>query len=139
RLGLLGSDIGLIIAHSVLCLPLTFIVLASALASSDRAIEEAAWTMGAGPFRTFWSAVLPGIVPALVGAMSISFVMSWDEAVIALFQNFLDKTLPVTIYSFLRSGITPAVSAAAAIVTVPVLVVVFGVMLRLLTKALRTK
>jgi putative spermidine/putrescine transport system permease protein len=121
RLGLIGTDLGLVLAHSVLCLPLTFLVLANALAFIDISLEQSAWTMGAGRARAFWTIVVPTLVPALVGALVISLVTSWDETVLALFQTGLDKTLPVTIYSFLKSGITTAVSAVAVLVTVPVL------------------
>jgi putative spermidine/putrescine transport system permease protein len=121
RIGLLGSDLGLVLAHVVLCLPLTFLVLANALAFIDVSLEQAAWTMGAGRARAFWTIVVPSLLPAVVGSLVISFVTSWDETVLALFQTNLDKTLPVTIYSFLKSGITPAVSAVATMVTVPVL------------------
>jgi putative spermidine/putrescine transport system permease protein len=121
RLKLLGSDLGLVLAHGVLCLPLTFLVLANALSFIDVSLEQAAWTMGAGRARAFWTIVVPSLMPAVVGALVISFVTSWDETVLALFQTNLEKTLPVTIYSFLKSGITPAVSAVATMVTVPVL------------------
>lgn len=129
RAKLLGTDVGLVLAQAVLCLPLTFLVLANALAAVDPAVEQAAWTMGAGPGRAFRSVVVPTLMPALVGALVVSFVTSWDEAVLALFQTTITKTLPVTIYSFLKSGITPAVSAVAALVTVPVLIgcIVVGV------------
>jgi putative spermidine/putrescine transport system permease protein len=121
RLGLIGTDFGLVIAHAVLCLPLTFLVLVNALQAIDGALEEAAWTMGASSLRTLQSVVFPMILPALVGAFGVSFVTSWDEVVIALLQSGLEKTLPVTIYSHLRSGITPVVPAIAMIVTLPVL------------------
>ncbi|BDA87181.1 ABC transporter permease (plasmid) [Aureimonas sp. SA4125] len=144
RMGLLGSDVGLVLAHTVLCLPLTFLVLANGLSSMDVSVEQAAWTMGASGSRTFWSIIVPSMVPALVGSLVISFVTSWDEAVLAMFQTELDKSLPVAIYSFLKSGITPAVSAVAAIVTVPVLIatVFLGIQAisssRRVTKVLKT-
>lgn len=122
RIGLLGTDLGLVIAHSILCLPLTFLVLANGLSSVDQSIEQAAWTMGASPLRGFFSVVVPNIMPALIGAAVISFVTSWDEAVLSMFQTGLEKTLPVTIYSYLKSGITPAVSAVATLVSLPVLI-----------------
>lgn len=129
RLGLIGTDAGLVLAHAVLCIPLTFLVLANALSFVDVSMEQASWTMGAGNIKAFWSIVVPSIIPSIIGSLIISFVTSWDEAVIAMFQTSFDKTLPVTIYSLLRSGITPAVSAVAAIVTAPVLVgaLIYGV------------
>ncbi len=122
RLGLIGTDVGLILAHTLLCVPLTFLIFANALAFVDLSIEQASWTMGAGHIRTFWRIVVPGMMPSVIGSFLISFVTSWDEAVIAMFQTELDKTLPVTIYSLLKSGITPAVSAVATIITAPVLI-----------------
>lgn len=129
RLGLIGSDTGLVLAHTLLCVPLTFLIFANALSFVDISIEQASWTMGAGNIRTFWSIVVPGMLPSVIGAFLISFVTSWDEAVIAMFQTELDKTLPVTIYSFLRSGITPAVSAVATLITLPVIIsaIVIGI------------
>jgi putative spermidine/putrescine transport system permease protein len=113
RLQLLGTTHGLILAHAVIAFPLAFAVLSNALSNVDPAIEPAAWTLGASRRRAFWSTVMPNIVPGLIGALLITFVTSWDEAVIALFQTGLDKTLPVTIFSFLKPGVTPAVAAVA--------------------------
>jgi putative spermidine/putrescine transport system permease protein len=129
RLGLLGSEIGLVIAHAVLCLPLTFLILANALSGIDTDLEEAAWSMGVRPARAFWTITMPAITPAVVSALLASFLASWDEAVIALFQVGLDKTMPVTFYSLLRSGVTPAVAAMAVLLMAPVLigVMVWGV------------
>ncbi|AFL50337.1 putative spermidine/putrescine transport system permease protein [Sinorhizobium fredii] len=137
KLRLLGTDLGLIIAHSVLCLPLAFLVLANSLAAVDISIEQAAWTMGASNARAFLGVVVPIAMPAVTGAFVISFVTSWDEAVLAMFQTELDKTLPVTIYSFLRSGITPVVSAVATIVIVPVLIGSIVIAFRSLTAGRR--
>lgn len=137
KLGLLGTDFGLVIAHTVLCLPLVFLVLGNALAAIDLSIEQAAWTMGASHARAFVGIVVPMMMPAMVGSFVISFVTSWDEAVLAMFQTELDKTLPVTIYSYLRSGITPVVSAVATIVIIPVLLGSAIIALRTLTAGRR--
>ncbi|MBL3684705.1 ABC transporter permease subunit (plasmid) [Sinorhizobium meliloti] len=122
RSGLIDSDTGLVLAHAMLCIPLTFLILANALSFVDMSMEQAAWTMGASRVRAFWGIVFPTMVPAVVGSMVISFVTSWDETVVSMFQTQLNKTLPVTIYSLMRSGITPAVSAVSAMVIVPVLI-----------------
>lgn len=130
RLHLLGTSIGLIFAHAVIAFPLAFAVLSTALANVDPALEQAAWTLGASRRRTFWTVVLPNVLPSLVGALLITFVTSWDEAVIALFQTGLSKTLPVTIFSFLKSGVEPSVAAIATmLVGVVVVAVVASVLL----------
>jgi putative spermidine/putrescine transport system permease protein len=114
----------LILAHSVIAFPLAFIILSNSLARLDESVEHAAWSLGASKARTFWTIVVPNLVPGLIGAFVISFMTSWDEAVLALFQTGLDKTLPVAIYSFLKSGVTPAVGAIAVLLIAPVLVAV---------------
>ncbi|MFL1526250.1 ABC transporter permease subunit [Pseudomonas sp. O230] len=133
RTGLIGTDLGLVIAHTVLCMPLTFLVLGNAISAVDISLEQAAWTMGAGNARAFFSVVVPSVTTALIGSMIISFVTSWDEAVLAMFQTDIDKTLPVAIYSFLKSGITPAVSAVAATVISPVLIVITIIAIKTMT------
>jgi putative spermidine/putrescine transport system permease protein len=137
RTGLIGTDMGLVIAHTILCMPLTFLVLGNAISRVDISLEQAAWTMGAGNARAFFSIVIPGVFTAILGSLIISFVTSWDEAVLAMFQTDIDKTLPVTIYSYLKSGITPAVSAVATIVTLPVLLIAAYIAIKAVTGARR--
>ena len=124
RLGLLGSDLGLILAHTVLALPLAFAVLNAALANLDPSLETAAWTLGASKRTTFWRVVIPNIMPSLVGALLITFITSWDEVVIAIFQTGLEKTLPVTIFGLVKSGVTPAVAAVSSLLVLVVTLVV---------------
>ena len=130
RLGMLQTTYGLVFAHTVLAFPLAFAVLSAALANLDPALEHAAWTMGASKTATFWRVVVPNLIPGILGALVISFATSWDEAVVALFQTGLSKTLPVTIFSFLNSGAQPTVAAIATILVAFVVVLmalVFGV------------
>jgi putative spermidine/putrescine transport system permease protein len=130
RLQLVGTDVGLVIAHAVLASPLAFIMISNAMSNLEGSLEHAAWSMGASKFRAFWTITVPNLVPALVGGFVISFMTSWDEAVLALFQTGLSKTLPVTIYSLLKSGVTPAVAAVAVLLTVPVvLAVIVGLLI----------
>jgi putative spermidine/putrescine transport system permease protein len=130
KLKLTGTTIGLILAHTVIAAPLAFALIAAAMAGSNRGVEEAAWTLGVSRTRTFWTVVVRGIMPSVVGAFAIAFVTSWDEVVLALFlQTGPTKTLPVTIYKYLESGVVPTVPAVASllIVSVVAIVVVRGV------------
>jgi putative spermidine/putrescine transport system permease protein len=121
-LGLIGSELGLVSAHAALCLPFVFLILANALAGTDASLEEAAWSMGVSRTRAFWTITMPAITPAVLSALLISFLASWDEAVVALFQVGLDKTLPVLFFSLLQSGVNPGVAAMAVLLMTPVLV-----------------
>jgi putative spermidine/putrescine transport system permease protein len=136
RLQLLDTNIGLVLAHTVLAFPLAFAVLNNAIAGCDPSLEAAAWTLGASRRRAFWTVVMPNIVPATLGALLITFVTSWDEAVIALFQTTLNKTLPVTIFASLKSGAQPAIAAVA---TMLVALSIIGVAVALLIGATRAR
>ena len=131
KLGLTGTTIGLILAHTIIAAPLSYALIVAAMSSADRGIEAAAWTLGASRTRAFWTIVVRGIMPSVVGAFAIAFVTSWDEVVLALFiQTGPTKTLPVTIYKYLESGIVPTVPAVASLL---VLVVVLIVVVRSMT------
>lgn len=124
RLGLTGTIGGLVLAHTVIAAPLAFAIIVAAMSGSDRGLEAAAWTLGASRTRAFWTVVVRGIAPSLAGAFVIAFVTSWDEVVLALFlQTGPTKTLPVTIYKFLESGIVPTVPAVAALLVMTVIAV----------------
>ena len=139
KLHLTGTTIGLILAHTVIAAPLSYALISSAMAGADRQIEAAAWTLGASRTRAFWDLVVRGIVPSVVGAFAIAFVTSWDEVVLALFlQTGPTKTLPVTIYKYLESGIVPTVPAVASLlVTLVVLIVVVRSILTTITRRRR--
>jgi putative spermidine/putrescine transport system permease protein len=123
RIGLLGTNFGLVLGHCVLALPLAFAVLSSALSNLDPTLETAAWTLGASKRRAFWRIVVPNIAPSIAGAFLIAFVTSWDEVVIAIFQTGFDKTLPVLFFGYVKGGVTPALAAAATILVAVALAV----------------
>jgi len=125
KLKLTGTIIGLILAHTVIAAPLSYALITASMAGADKGIEAAAWTLGASRTRTFWTVVVRGILPSVLGAFAIAFVTSWDEVVLALFlQTGPTKTLPVTIYKYLESGIVPTVPAVASLLIALVVVIV---------------
>jgi putative spermidine/putrescine transport system permease protein len=125
KLKLTGTTIGLVLAHTVIAAPLAFALIAAAMAGANRGVEEAAWTLGVSRTRTFWTVVVRGIMPSVVGAFAIAFVTSWDEVVLALFlQTGPNKTLPVTIYKYLESGVVPTVPAMASLLIISVITIV---------------
>ncbi|MEV6926694.1 ABC transporter permease subunit [Dactylosporangium sp. NPDC051485] len=128
RLHLIGSNVGLIMAHTVIAFPLAFSIINSALAQSDITLEQAAWTMGSSRTRTFWLVVVRSKLGSIVSAGVAAFMVSWDDVVIAQFQNGLSKTLPVVIYSYLDSGVVPAVPAISSML---VLLVIVGLVVSL--------
>jgi spermidine/putrescine transport system permease protein len=54
--------------------------------------------------------------PAIFASFFLSITFSWDEFVIAFLLTRFDTTLPVEIWSLLRSGLNPKTNAVGSIV-----------------------
>jgi spermidine/putrescine transport system permease protein len=125
--GIQRSLLTVVIGHIVITLPYTILVLVPRLTQIDVNLEEAAYDLGAGPFRTFGWVVLPLIVPAVVSAFLIAFTTSFDEYAVASFVVGTRETFPIYLYSALRfPSRLPQVIAVAVVVMLVSLVVVVG-------------
>jgi putative spermidine/putrescine transport system permease protein len=125
-LQLIGSPFALGLAHSVLALPFVVLVMSAAVQNFQDELEDAARTLGADRWQTFWRVTFPGIRNGIFASAVIAFITSFDEVVIAIFLSSGGETLPVTMYTFLKTQITPVIAAVSTILTIAV-VVGFGV------------
>ncbi|WP_428250020.1 ABC transporter permease [Ferrovibrio sp.] len=118
---LLSIDLSLLTViggHVVMTLPYVILITLARLVGFDRALEEAAWDLGANAFTVFREITLPFLRPAIVAAALMSFTLSFDEVVVTFFTTGNDNTLPMVIWSKLRFGITPELNAIATITVV---------------------
>ncbi|WP_353952333.1 carbohydrate ABC transporter permease [Knoellia sp. S7-12] len=88
--------------------------------------EESARVDGAGPFRTFFSIMLPNARPAIVTLIVLSFLANWNDFIWPIYVLFSPErlTLPVGLTK-LQGAYTidyPVVMAGAAIAAIPVLI-----------------
>jgi putative spermidine/putrescine transport system permease protein len=128
RYGLVGTPVGLVLAHTCLAVPFVVISVSASLAGFDRRLEQAALSLGATPWGTFRQVTLPLIRPGvLVGAL-FAFITSFDELIVALFLSGSGAvTLPRRMWDDLRFAIDPtiaAVSTLTIVLTASLLVVV---------------
>jgi spermidine/putrescine transport system permease protein len=77
---------------------------------------------------------LPLAAPALVAGFFLSFTLSWDEFPIAFLTTNFDVTLPVVIWSMLRSGLNPETNAAGTLVFAVSLLLVAAIELLVLRR-----
>ncbi len=114
-----GTLFGFVVAHACLGFPLVVVNVAASLQTMDRNLEMAAQNLGAGPFRTFFRITLPLIMPGVVAGALFAFIESWDEVVVSIFLSspFM-RTLPVVMWSVVRSQIDPTIAALAGMLTV---------------------
>ena len=116
RLGLIGTPACLLLAHSVLALPVVIVIVTAAFRRQDAAVELAARACGASFIRAFWHVVLPSVRPALISAGAFAFLTSFDEVVLALFLGGPEATtLPKRIWEAVKFELDPSLTAISTI------------------------
>ena len=125
---LIGLPFGmttLVIAHTAFCIPYVFMQVKARLAGMDPAYEEAARDLGANRVRVFFDITLPLIFPAIASGMLLSFAMSFDDVIISVFVTGVKvNTLPILIYSELKTGVTPKINALCTLMFLATLLIV---------------
>lgn len=115
-MGLPFGMLTLVIAHTAFGIPYIYSMVSTRLAGMDKALEEAALDLGASPFRVFWDVTFPAILPGILSGVMLAFAMSFDDVVISIFVTGpAVNTLPVKIYTKLKTGVTPEINALAAV------------------------
>lgn len=106
----------LVVAHATLGLGFVTIIVRARLAGFDRALEEAARDLGAGPLTAFARVTLPLVAPAVVAGFLLAMTLSLDDLVLASFNSGPGSTtLPMRIYSEVRLGVTPQINAMSTL------------------------
>lgn len=106
----------LVLGHSVLTLPYVFLIVRSRLVTFDERLEAASQVLGANGLETVLNVTLPIVWPSVLSAMVISFVVSFGEFTATQFLISPDTTtVPVIIYTMLRSGLSPEISALSTV------------------------
>ena len=127
----LGVERGLwtiVAAHATFTMCFVAVVVRSRLVGFDRALEEAAMDLGAGPVRAFMAVTLPLVAPAIVAGFLLAFTLSLDDLVIASFTAGPGSTtLPMRVYSQVRLGVSPEINAISTLMLVVVALVLLSV------------
>lgn len=123
RLGLIGTKTGLIIGHTVLALPFTFVTIAAMLQGYDWRLDQAAATLGASAPRVLTRITIPLIKDGLTAAFLFAFITSFDELTLALFvSGGLVTTLPKQMWDDMFLQLSPTIAAASVVVFTIVIV-----------------
>lgn len=121
------------VAHVVYTYPFCFLVLLAIFNRFDPSVEEAAWSLGVSPVRTFRKITLPLIFPGVLSAMLFAFTLSYDEFARTLFTAGSAQTLPLAIYGTFAVEIHPNIFAFGVLTTLFSfsLLTVYGVLMAL--------
>lgn len=105
------------VLHVVYTYPFAFLVMLAIFNRFDQSVEEAAWSLGVSPARTFRKVTFPLIFPGILSAMLFAFTLSYDEFSRTLFASGRDLTLPLAIYGTFSVEVHPNVFAFGVLTT----------------------
>jgi putative spermidine/putrescine transport system permease protein len=115
RIGLLGTLMGLIVAHTVLTVPYVVLLMTVAIRQFDVRIEQVAYSLGASWFRMFRSILLPNLWPSVVAAWIFAFIISFDEVIVTIFLAGAYDTIPKRMFNELILQVNPTITAIATL------------------------
>ncbi|WP_404711707.1 molybdate ABC transporter permease subunit [Sphingomonas sp. MMS24-J13] len=113
---------GAVIAAAVMALPLMVRAMRLSIEAVDRRLEGTARTLGAGPWRTFFTITLPLSRAGVIAGLVLGFARSLGEfgATISFVSNIpgQTRTLPIAIYTALQVPGGEGVVTRLAIISV---------------------
>jgi spermidine/putrescine transport system permease protein len=116
-----------VLAHVGFSISYATVVVRARAATLDPALEEAAMDLGAGPLRAFFAVTLPALAPAILAAALLVFALSIDDYVVTSFVAGVGATtLPVHIYSMVKSGVSPAINAVSTLLLLSTSLLLFS-------------
>jgi spermidine/putrescine transport system permease protein len=92
----------LVIAHVMFSVSYVVVTVKARTSGFDRSLEDAAQDLGATPWTSFWTVTFPLILPGIVAAGALAFVLSIDDYVISSFNSGATVTGPLWIYGASR-------------------------------------
>jgi spermidine/putrescine transport system permease protein len=89
------------------------LVIAARLQKFDRTLEEAALNLGAGRLTAVRTVTIPYLMPAMVGAFVVAFLMSFENFNTTLMLVGSDAPLTIAMFDRLKEGSTPLLNAVS--------------------------
>jgi putative spermidine/putrescine transport system permease protein len=116
RLVFAYSMAGLFMGYLYFSIPRVILTIMAAAEKLDPALEEAAKSLGAGPWHVVRDVILPGMAPALIASGAICFATSMGAFGTAFTLATDIKVLPILIYTEFTLLANISMAAALSIV-----------------------
>jgi ABC-type spermidine/putrescine transport system permease subunit I len=114
RIGLVGTSIGLVLAHTVVAVPYVVMTMMAVLRNYDIRLDLAAQSLGARPTATLRHVTLPILGAGMMSSFLFAFATSFDELTIALFTSGgLSTTLPKQFWDEVTLQVSPVIAAVS--------------------------
>ena len=118
-IGLGRSYIGMFLGNTAIVVPYVIMMVLGRFGDADDNTENAARTLGAKPVRIFFDVTLYKLVPGIISGTLMSFIVCFNSFCIQYYlAPFGVRTLPLEIFTLVRSGYTPDMNALATIMVV---------------------
>jgi putative spermidine/putrescine transport system permease protein len=115
-LRLLGSELGIVLAYTVMGMPYVVVTVSSALVLFDATQEQAASTLGASSLRTLWHVTFPQIASSIFAGGLFAFVIALDEVILITFlSGGRVTTLARRLWDSLRYDLDPSLAVAGSL------------------------
>ncbi|MDB5768462.1 MAG: transporter permease [Collimonas fungivorans] len=125
RLGLVGTNLGLAIGHTVLAIPYVVVTMVAALKRFDWRLDDAGRILGASALARLRTIQMPMMIGSVVAALQIAFIISFDELTIAIFvSGGLTNTLPKQMWDDMTLQVNPTLAAVSLVMVVVIAVLV---------------
>jgi putative spermidine/putrescine transport system permease protein len=116
RLQLVGTELGFVIAYTLLGVPYVLVVFIAGLRRFDRTLEMAAASLGARPATVLGTVTIPLLLPSLISALLFAFIAGFDDVVLGLFLSGPTATpLPIRMWDDIRLEISPQIAVVAVL------------------------
>ncbi|HTR84771.1 MAG TPA: ABC transporter permease [Reyranella sp.] len=131
-LDLVGTALGVILAHAVTGLPFVVLTVSASLANLDPRLEQAARGLGASVQQTLRHVIVPNIVPGVLSGAIFAFIHSWDELIVVIFIGGRALfTLPRRMWDGINDNLDPVIAVVAtAMILFTLLVLIAELSLR---------
>lgn len=128
RLGLVNTQLGLVLAHSSITVPFGVWLMWQYFQTIPTAYQESAYTLGAGSLRTLIEIEVPLARSGIAAVAIFAFALSWEDYTMAFILSRDDsaQTLPVILGQFSQRYAVDwgAASSAAVVLAIPSLIIV---------------
>ena len=108
----------IVIAHVMFNISYVVVTVRARIAGFNRSLEEAAMDLGADELTTFRKVTLPLILPGIIAAALLAFVLSIDDYVVTLFVAGQSRTFPLWVFGASRFGVPPEVNVLGTLIFV---------------------
>ena len=114
ELDLVGTALGVILAHAVTGLPFVVLTVSASLSNLDPRLEQAARGLGASVRQTLRYVIVPNIVPGVLSGAIFAFIHSWDELIVVIFIGGRALfTLPRRMWDGINDNLDPVIAVVA--------------------------